>query len=97
MLHGPPPKLKEDKASRRKSILGVKLFFVYFFVYAGFVTLAVAYPESMGVRVVFGLNLAVTYGFGLILLAIIMGFVYHLACSRLEDKLNIEDKKEGTS
>jgi hypothetical protein len=48
----------------------------------------------MGLRVVWGLNLAIFYGFSLIILAIVMGFLYHLACNRLEDKLNkVEDKQ----
>jgi uncharacterized membrane protein (DUF485 family) len=91
MLHEPAVTLKEDKSSKAKSKLGIKLFFVYFIIYSGFVALAVTFPELLGVKVVFGLNLAITYGFGLILLAIVMGFIYHLACSRLEDKLNAEE------
>lgn len=94
MLHEPAVTLKEDKSSKAKSKLGIKLFFVYFFLYSGFVALAVTFPELLSVQVVFGLNLAITYGFGLILLAIIMGFVYHLVCSRLEDKFN---EKEAIS
>lgn len=88
MLHEPAVTLKEDKASKAKSKLGIKLFFVYFITYSGFVALAVTFPELLGMHVVFGFNLAITYGFGLILLAIIMGFVYHLVCSGLEDKFN---------
>lgn len=91
MLHEPAVELQEDKSSKAKSKLGIKLFFVYFIIYSGFVALAVAFPELLGKKIIFGLNLAITYGFSLILLAIIMGYIYHLVCSRLEDKLNAEE------
>jgi len=93
MLHGPAAKLADDKSAARKSKLGIKLFFLYAFIYAGFVYIGVGYPELMGIRIMFGLNLAIVYGFGLIVLAIIMGFIYNFACSRLEDKLNKEEEK----
>jgi uncharacterized membrane protein (DUF485 family) len=93
MLHGPAAKKEDDKAALRKSKLGIKLFFVYALIYAGFVIIGVFSPSLMGVRVAWGLNLAIFYGFGLIILAIVMGFLYHLACSRLEDKLNIKEEK----
>lgn len=93
MLHGSTVELGKDHAADRKSKLGLKLFFVYAIIYAGFVFIAITYPDMMGLRVFFGLNLAIVYGFFLILLAIIMGFLYHLACSRLEDKLNKGEEK----
>lgn len=91
MLHKPVVNLGNDHAAKRKSKLGVKLFFIYAVLYAGFVLIGVTRPEWMGVRVVFGLNLAIVYGFSLILIAIVMGFLYHLACSRLEDELNTKE------
>jgi len=92
MLHGPAVKLDKDNSAERKSKLGVKLFLIYALIYAGFVFIGVSKPDLMGVRVFFGLNLAIVYGFGLIVLAIIMGFLYNLACSKLEDKLNKEEE-----
>ncbi len=94
MLHEPAAKLEKDNAASYKSKLGLKLFFVYGLVYAGFVLIGVLRPAWMGVRVVWGLNLAIFYGFGLILFAIVMGFLYHLACSRMEDKLNGKEEKQ---
>ena len=93
MLHEPASPQQEDKAAKRKSLLGIKLFFVYAVIYAGFVFIGVTKPALMGVRVIFGLNLAIVYGFGLIIIAIVMGFLYHLACSKMEDKLNEEEGK----
>ncbi|MDD3876722.1 MAG: DUF485 domain-containing protein [Bacteroidales bacterium] len=91
MLHGPAANLGDDNAAERKSKLGIKLFLIYALIYAGFVYIGVSYPDLMGIRLFFGLNLAIVYGFGLIVLAIIMGFLYHLACTRLENKLNKEE------
>ncbi len=91
MLHKPAANLGDDLAAKRKSKLGVKLFFIYAAIYAGFVFIGVTRPEWMGVRVVFGLNLAIVYGFLLIIIAIVMGFLYHLACSKLEDELNTKE------
>lgn len=88
MLHKPATEMGSDYAAKRKAKLGVKLFFIYAAIYAGFVFIGVTRPEWMGVRVIFGLNLAIVYGFMLIIIAIVMGFLYHLACSRLEDELN---------
>ncbi len=88
MLHEPAVKLDKDHASERKSKLGVKLFFVYLIIYAGFVAIGLIKPELMGMEAFGGQNIAIIYGFGLIVLAIIMGFIYNYACSKLEDKLN---------
>jgi uncharacterized membrane protein (DUF485 family) len=88
MFHGPATGPGDDQAADLKSRLGLKLFIIYALIYAGFVAIGVVRPEWMGLRIVWGLNLAIIYGFGLILLAIIMGFLYHLACTRLEERLN---------
>ncbi len=91
MLHGPAVKLGEDKASKKKASLGVKLFFVYLILYASFTYISITYPSWMGVKIVFGLNLAIVYGFGLIIVAIVMGWIYHLICSKYERQLNKEE------
>lgn len=89
MLHEPSNhETGPDKAASKKSILGVKLFFVYTIIYFGFVIIGVFFPDLMGIYVIGGQNLAVTYGFGLIILAILMGFIYNALCSRYEDKMN---------
>jgi len=88
MLHEPANQPKEEKSSRKKALLGIKLFFVYLFIYSGFVFIGIVNPELMGKRIVFGLNLAIVYGFGLIIIAIVMGWIYHMVCSSYEDKMN---------
>ena len=86
--HGPAVKLGKDNASEWKSKLGIKLFFVYGLIYAGFVLINTVKPELMAIKVFLGLNLAVVYGMGLIVLAIIMGLAYNYFCTKKEDELN---------
>ncbi len=92
MLHGPAAKLGEDKASKKKASLGIRLFFVYLLLYSGFTFIGIFEPELMGKRIAFGLNLAIFYGFSLIIVAIVMGWIYHMICSSYEDKMNKEEK-----
>ena len=96
--HGPAAKLGKDNASEWKSKLGVKLFWVYGLIYAGFVGINTLKPEMMKNNALFGMNLAVVYGMGLIVLAIIMGVVYNHFCTKKEDELNKANEaamKEG--
>lgn len=88
MSHGPATHWGEDKASGYKSKLGVYLFFGYAIVYFIFVIINVVSPKSMSIIVFSGLNLAVVYGIGLILLAIIMGLIYNFLCTQKEYELN---------
>jgi uncharacterized membrane protein (DUF485 family) len=88
MEHGTATQWGEDNASKYKAKLGAYLFFVYVIVYAAFIVINVASPQSMGTIIFAGLNLAVVYGFGLILLAIIMGIIYNHFCTKKEDELN---------
>ena len=94
MSHGPPAKLEKDYASQEKARIGVVLFLIYSLVYAGFVIINTVSPKTMGTVVLAGLNLAVVYGFGLIVLAIVMGLVYNYVCGRLEKRL--KDSAEDT-
>ena len=88
MLHEPVTEIGTDKAASKKAKLGVKMFFAYTIIYAGFVLIGLTKPELMGLELIGGQNLAIIYGFGLILLAIIMGFIYNYFCTRMEDKMN---------
>lgn len=58
------------------------LLAAYVTAYGGFIGVAVAAPGLLGIRVVGGVNLAVAWGFGLILLA----FVVALAALRLPEE-----------
>ncbi len=87
-MHGPAVKLGKDNASAKKTKLGVILFIFYTIVYSGFVIIGVVNPQLMGLHVLSNQNLAIVYGFGLILLAIVMGFIYNAICTRMENRLN---------
>lgn len=92
MHHGPSVELGVDHASKKKAKLGVWLFILYTTVYAIFVAIGVLNYEAMGKIVLGNQNLAVVFGFGLIVLAIIMGLIYNWICTRYEDKFNKEEE-----
>ena len=87
MLHEPAAKSGKDPAFAFKRRLGVWLFIAYGVVYAGFVTLNVAAPAVMDTILALGLNVAVLYGFGLIVLALLLALVYNRACGRKEEEM----------
>lgn len=66
-----------NSAEHRKSYIGVVLTIIYSVIYGGFVFLSVFYPTLMGARTFLGMNLAVTYGLGLIVIAIILAMIYN--------------------
>ena len=88
MLHEPAMQTGTDRAAKKKARLGIRMFIVYTLVYAGFVFIGITWPEVMGLQVISDQNLAIVYGFGLIILAIIMGFIYNYFCTRMENKMN---------
>ena len=94
-MHGPAAKLEKDNASAKKTSLGIKLFFVFALIYAGFVFINTLSPSTMEIKIFAGLNLAVVYGFGLIILAIVMGVIYNAICTGYEDKMNKKKEKDG--
>ncbi|MEA3444480.1 MAG: DUF485 domain-containing protein [Bacteroidota bacterium] len=90
MHHGPAVELGVDHASKKKSKLGTWLFFLYTIVYGVFVAIGVANYEAMGKLVMGNQNLAVIYGFGLIVFAIFLGLFYNWRCTKYENELNKE-------
>ncbi len=88
MLHEPAPRdAAPAHAPARKATLGIWLFAFYSLVYVGFVAINILRPQWMKVKVILGLNLAMVYGFGLILLAVIMGLIYNRLCTKMEDQM----------
>ncbi len=67
--------------------LGLLLFFIYLALYTGFVLINAFAADSMETIVLAGLNLAIVYGFGLILFALLLALIYGLLCKSepLED------------
>lgn len=88
MLHEPAADSGPDPASDYKTRLGIWMFLLYCVIYAGFVlTNVLTDGKAMEIDIAFGLNLAVVYGFGLILLALIMAVVYNMLCTAKEAQL----------
>lgn len=92
MGHGPSTKWDEDKSSDYKAKLGLKLFFLYIVVYGGFILISVINPNLMGADIG-KINLAIFYGLGLIVFALILSFIYSYLCTKAEREMN---KKEDT-
>ena len=90
MLHKPAAQSGHDPASDYKSLLGRRMFLLYALVYAGFVVINVVNPLLMEARVLMGLNLAVVYGFGLIVFALILALIYSSLCSRQEMEMSTQ-------
>ncbi|WAC40634.1 DUF485 domain-containing protein [Pedobacter sp. SL55] len=82
---------EKEIVTQQKSKLGVRLFFIYLICYAGFVALGVFNYELLSTTVFSGLNLAIVYGIGLIVFAVIMGIIYNYYCTKYEDDA---DKQE---
>jgi uncharacterized membrane protein (DUF485 family) len=94
-MHGGPSKWKKDNASSLKEILGKWFFLLYSFIYGGFILLNVTSPRLMGVDIG-SFNIAIAYGFGLIIFAIFLAIVYNHVSTHAEELLNEheEDQKE---
>ena len=86
MLHEPATPAGKDPAGPYKMRLGIRMFAIYALFYAGFVLINLLSPQMMSAGVMFGLNLATVYGFGLILLAVVQALIYHVMCRRKEDE-----------
>ena len=91
MLHEPAAEVGIENASKKKARLGVWFFFIYLFFYAGFVAIGVLNYELLAIEVVAGLNLALIYGIGLIIFAVLLGILYNYLCSKYEDDLNTKE------
>ncbi len=88
MHHEPAQDSGPDPASRYKTRLGVGMFFLYFAVYAGFVFMNVFNEGQAMQMIVFkGLNLAVVYGVGLIIFALVLALIYNYLCTSKESEL----------
>ena len=91
MLHEPASQSGTDPASAYKTRLGLWMFAIYVLVYSGFVALRLVWPEAMSTKVIFGLNLAIVYGFALIVIAMIQALIYNHLCTRREAAMDTTD------
>lgn len=69
----------------RNTRLGLILFAVYLAFYSGFVLLAAFRPDALAVLPFAGVNLAIWYGFALIVAALVLALIYGWAC-RADDQ-----------
>ena len=61
--------------------LGLQLFCIYLLMYGGFVLLSAFAPSTMEATPIAGINLAILYGFGLIVAALVMALIYGFLCT----------------
>ena len=66
--------------SARNARYGLWLFGVYVALYAGFMGLSAFEPQLMSKTPFGGVNLAIMYGFGLIVAALVLALVYMVLC-----------------
>jgi len=65
--------------------IGFILFAVYSVFYGTFVLLNAFAPDVMEIKPVAGINLAILYGFGLIVVALLLALVYGVMCQTPSD------------
>ena len=64
----------------RNARIGLVLFVIYLLLYGGFVFLNAFAADVMEMTPIAGVNLAILYGFGLIIAALILALVYGFLC-----------------
>ncbi|MFC1945929.1 DUF485 domain-containing protein [Chloroflexota bacterium] len=83
MEHGSATEWGTDKSAGFKTKLGLAMVTAFTIVYFAFILIAVINPQAMAADVG-SLNLAITFGFGIIILAIIQALIYNYCCSAKE-------------
>jgi uncharacterized membrane protein (DUF485 family) len=84
-----------DSASPERQFntrLGLALFAVYLLLYVGFVLINAFAADRMDTIVLAGLNLAIVYGFALIVFAFVLAMIYGTLC-RTERPPQQEDRR----
>jgi uncharacterized membrane protein (DUF485 family) len=84
MFHEPAPVSVIDEAAAYKKRLGLWMLAIYGVIYVVFIAINVIRPRIMGTIVLAGLNLAIVYGFALIVIAFVLAITYNWACTRHE-------------
>lgn len=67
---------------RRNARAALALFAVYLALYAGFMAINIIDPAAMATKVMGGVNLAIVYGFALIVAALVLALAYMAICRR---------------
>jgi uncharacterized membrane protein (DUF485 family) len=64
----------------RNARVGLVLFFIYLALYCGFVFLSAFAADVMEKTPIAGVNVAILYGFGLIIAALVLALIYGFLC-----------------
>jgi len=75
-----PKEVEDPILAARNARYGMVLFLIYLAIYGGFVGLNAFRPDVMDLTPAWGLNLAVLYGFALIVIAMVLALVYCWMC-----------------
>jgi len=67
---------------RRNARYGLILFFLYLAFYGAFMAMNLADPAAMSQPALGGANLAIVYGFALILAALVLALTYMILCGK---------------
>lgn len=78
----------------RNSRIGLVLFAVYLLLYGGFVFLNAFAAEVMETTPIAGVNLAILYGFGLIVAALVLALIYGFLCNPTDDEIAARGDKK---
>jgi uncharacterized membrane protein (DUF485 family) len=93
MLHEPAQEVHGvDESAAYKRRLGLIMLAIYSALYVIFIIINVIWPPVMGTVVVYGLTLAIVYGFALIVIAFLLAILYNWLCTRHEKSF----EREGT-
>lgn len=93
MSHGPATEWKENKSlDKKKARLGVVMFVIYTVIYAGFILINVMDSQIMRINIG-SFNVAIVYGFGLIILALVLAIVYNHVCTSAEKLTEVKGKR----
>lgn len=72
-------------AVAKNARIGLILFFIYLVFYGGFVYLSAFHSDAMAAHAVAGVNVAVMYGFSLIVVALVMALIYLQLCHPVDE------------
>lgn len=78
----------------RNARLGMILFLFYLALYGGFVLLNAFKPTVMEVTPIAGVNLAILYGFGLIIAALVLALIYGWFCTADDESTDGKESKK---
>ncbi len=71
----------------RNARIGIVLFAVYLLLYGGFVFLNAFAADLMETTPIAGVNLAILYGFGLIIAALLLDLLYGVLCKPTDEEI----------